>query len=166
MPCEMCGKDAPLRPTLIEGTEMRVCPDCQRYGKAVTKAPEVTGRSRVVEGLQTRARRQTPRDVYSDHPEVLAEDYGAQIRTARNRMGLSIEELASQINEKKSVVSRTETGDHHPSDRLVKKFERALDIKLFEQPERASLPAGQGKKPSGPVTLGDLLKDAMAKDKE
>lgn len=166
MPCEMCGREAPLRPTLVEGTQMQLCPDCQKYGKAVTKAPEVTNRSRLVETMQQREKRARPRDVFADNPETLAEDYGTRVKRARTKKGQTLEELAKEINEKKSVVSRTETMDHHPSDRLVKKLERALDITLMETPECTSLPAGQGpsKKASGPVTLGDLLKDAINKE--
>ena len=33
MNCDMCGKDAPLFRTLVEGTEINVCEDCTRHGK-------------------------------------------------------------------------------------------------------------------------------------
>lgn len=161
MPCEMCGKDAPLKTAMIEGTEMRVCPDCQEYGHTVTKAPEATGRSKVAEAMKKRAKRSRPRDVYADHPEVLIEDYGTRIRKARTKAGFSVEELADEINEKKSVISRTETNDHHPSDALVTKLERKLGISLMEKPEPTQLATNTGKKQGGPVTLGDLLKDTM-----
>ncbi len=168
MPCEMCGKEAPLKTAIIEGTEMRVCPDCLEYGHEKTEAEEATNQSKVAKGIQNRAKakeRSTSRDVYEDNPEVLAEDYGQRVQQARQGQDLTVEELSNQLNEKRSVISKTEAQDHHPSDQLVKKLERKLDIELMVQPETTHREkAGGSGGSSGPVTLGDLLKEEMDED--
>lgn len=162
MPCEMCGKDAPLKTAMIEGTEMEVCSSCAEYGHEVTESEEVTNRSKVTKGMKKRAKKQRPRDVYEDHEEVLAEDYGQRVQRARQKKDLTVEELSDQINEKRSVISKTEAQDHHPSDDLVKKLERHLDIELMVEPEEPQRVGGtSSKSSSGPMTLGDMLKEEM-----
>ncbi len=167
MPCEMCGKEAPLKTAIIEGTEMKVCPDCLEYGHEKTETEEVTNRSKVAKGMKKRAERNKQRDVYEDHPEVLAEEFGERVMKARQKADLTIEELSDQLNEKRSVISKTEAGDHHPSDQLVKKLERKLDIELMVKQEathRQKAGGSGGGQGSGPVTLGDLLKEQMDED--
>jgi putative transcription factor len=166
MPCEMCGKNAPLKPTIVEGSRMMLCPDCQKYGHTATKAPEVTNRSPVAAAMEARAKKSTPRDVYTDHPEALVEDYGARVKQARMKMGLTIDELASQIKETRNVVAKTEAMELHPSDTVVRKLERFLQIKLMGTPETTVQPATLPKKASGPLTLGDMLKDAIKKEEQ
>jgi putative transcription factor len=87
----------------------------------------------------------------------LAEDYPKRISKARSKKGLTQEDLAKQINEKKSVISRLESGEMRPSDKLIKKLERTLDIKLKERME-FQIEESKKKLTSGGVTLGDLIK--------
>ena len=60
----------------------------------------------------------------------LANDFHSRIRNARKHRGLSQEDLAKQINEKIAVIQKTENGIR-PTDSLLNKFAKALDIKLF-----------------------------------
>lgn len=165
--CEMCGKEMPsLRRALIEGTTMSVCPNCVKFGVEQAGAQhEVTGRSRTTAALEQRAVRGKTRDIYSEQPEELVEDYGERVRNARNRMGLSIEELGKRLNERQGDLSRLETGAYHPPDSLVRKLEKFFQIKLMEKPEA---PAGVGgpKPKGGPLTLGDLIKSELEKTKK
>ncbi len=178
MPCEMCGKEGPLKTAKIEGNKMRVCGDCAKFGQVVEPASSSGGTSssggsasetnkpNIQAGLEKRKQKKR-RDVFSDRDKVLVEDYGDRVRKARQKKDLTPEELSDQINEKKSVISHTERNDHHPSDDLVKKLERALDITLMEKPQHTELAQSQTKPSSaGKVTLGDLLKDAMDKEDE
>lgn len=162
--CEMCGKELPsLRRALIEGTVMSVCGNCVKFGVEQAGAQtEVTGRSRTTAALEQRAVRSRPRDIYADAPEELVEDYGARVRAARQKLGLSIEELGKQLNERQTELAKVESGTYHPTDTLVRKLEKALNIKLKEKPET---PAGVGgpKPKSGPLTLGDLIKQQLEK---
>lgn len=168
--CEMCGKELPsLRRALIEGTAMSVCGDCVKFGVEQAGAKtEVTGRSRTTAALENRAARGRTRDVFADMPEELVEDYGARVRDARNRMGLSVEDVGKRINERQSDLSRVESGAYHPPDTLVRKLEKFFGIKLMEKPEAPAGIGGQvaGKPKSGPLTLGDLIKSELEKSKK
>gem|GEM_PF-25772 len=61
----------------------------------------------------------------------LRPDYSRVIKEARERLGLSQEELGRKINEKTSVISHLETGAMKPSDALARKIEHALKVKLL-----------------------------------
>lgn len=166
--CEMCGKELPsLRRAIVEGTMMNVCGNCVKFGVEQAGAQnEVTGRSRTTAAIESRAVRSRSRDVFSDMPEELVEDYGERVRNARNKLGLSIEDVGKKINERQSDLSKLESGSYHPPDTLVRKLEKFFSIKLMEKPEA---PAGVGgPKPAkgGPITLGDLIKDELAKSKK
>jgi putative transcription factor len=87
----------------------------------------------------------------------LASDYGDRIRSAREADGLSQEELASELNEKASLIRKLERGDVLPSDDVQTKLERELGISLSgesagEDSEWDSESAGDG------LTLGDMVK--------
>ena len=60
----------------------------------------------------------------------LANDFHSRIRNARKHRGLSQEELAKRMNEKIAAIQKTENGIR-PTDSLLNKFAKALDIKLF-----------------------------------
>ena len=90
---------------------------------------------------------------------VLVSDYGVVVRQAREKLGLDHVTLASKISEKKSIVTSVESGNIHPNEKLIKKLENFLKIKLTENVE--SNPQLNSKKPSKNLTMGDLLKRAM-----
>lgn len=177
MPCEMCGKDAPLKEAVIEGTKMRVCPDCLDYGEEVSTPQSSSASSgTATSGPPASSSTSKPsggsggssksKDVYEDTEEVLAEDYGEIVRKARQEKDLTVEELSDELNEKRSVIAKTERGDHHPRDELVQTLERFLDIELMvemESSQRVSK-SGSSSGGSGNMTLGDLIKDEMDED--
>ena len=88
--------------------------------------------------------------------DTVATDYDERIRNARERAGLSQEELAKQLNEKASVIRKLEHGDILPSDDVQRKLERALDISLVEG-EEADDSEWSSDSP-GSMTLGDVVK--------
>ena len=69
-------------------------------------------------------------DIMTKDEVELANDFHSRIRDARTHRGLSQEELAKQMNEKIAVIQKTENGIR-PTDSLLNKFAKALDIKLF-----------------------------------
>lgn len=166
MPCEMCGRDVPrLRRVLIGGTELEVCSECARFGSDMAREvpagePVASGPAATAAPRTVRPATRRPRDALSGGEEELVEDYHARIRNGRSKMGLSQEDLAKRINEKKSVISRLETGEMRPSDKLVKTLERVLEIKLKERVELQmdDQAAKKRRAASGGVTLGDLIK--------
>ena len=63
----------------------------------------------------------------------LTEGFGEKIRLARQKRGLLIKELAQQIFEKESFLHKIEQGKHAPDERLARKLEKFLGIKLIER---------------------------------
>lgn len=165
MQCEMCGAEAEnLQRATVEGTKMRVCGNCADFGvEEVGEEGEVTGRSKVTKSLEERQKRQSSRDVYDEHQEELVPDYGDRVREARESRGWSQEDLARELKEKQSVISKVENQSRQPRDELVDLLEKQLGITLMEVPDspRRAQSEGGG---SGNMTLGDHLKDALEDD--
>ena len=69
-------------------------------------------------------------DIMTKDEVELANDFHSRIRNARKHRGLSQEDIAKQMNEKIAVIQKTENGIR-PTDSLLNKFAKALDIKLF-----------------------------------
>ena len=162
MICELCGKDVPrLHKVVIEGVIMNVCDECAKFGKEI-KGNEIPKDVKYLppEVVRERLERKQGkrRKDYMDEEEVLIEDYPEVIRKAREKMGLTQEQLAKKILEKKTVISKIERGEMHPDEKLIKKLEKALDIKLKE---KVSTVYRKDVKKSGGLTLGDLIKDAL-----
>lgn len=162
MICEMCGKEVPAtRTMLIEGTKLDVCPNCSKFGdeyrgsrpkgSAPTASPQV-----IEQRLQRREQRMKPKDIYRGKEDVeLVDDYGGVIRKARMDKGMDLEEFAASIFEKKGILAKIESNDLVPDDKMVKKLEKALDIKLTETVSAGnSIGGGQSSK----MTLSDFIK--------
>ena len=163
MPCEMCGEDAPIVATIeTEGARMRVCANCVRFGKVIAP-PEAPRQPAAVaspqKGLEMRQKRMADKPVSLESDEEVVEDFGERVRMARERKRVSLDDLARAVNEKKSILAKVETGAFHPDPTLTRKLEAALGIKLRERVEEVHT---QKVKPSGGMTIGDLIK--MKKD--
>ena len=158
----MCGKEVRTKLMMVEGAPLNVCEGCQKF--AVGKEEMVqteTGRviaTPIAERLEKRGRRMGNRDIYSQSGEkVLADDYGARVRDQRRQKGLSQEELAKKIKEKKSVIVNVENQDIRPSDKLVSTLERTLGISLKETVEEMDTSGSKEAFKTG-MTLGDFIK--------
>ncbi|MDR3283365.1 MAG: multiprotein bridging factor aMBF1 [Candidatus Methanoplasma sp.] len=163
MICEMCGKEAPTRPMLVEGIKLSLCPDCAKFGdeyKSQSSPLESKGapvnRTVIEARLQKREKRMQTRDVYSSSTSLeLMDDYGRNIREAREAKGMDLEEFGKSISEKKGILAKIEANDLIPDDKMIAKLEKALGIKLREQVQTGG-PIGGGK--SGTPTLADFIK--------
>jgi putative transcription factor len=160
----MCGKEVPrLRKVQIGSSTLEVCNECARFGEDVKReapkgAPMASGPAAVAATPRTYVPAQRkPKDALSRGEEELAEDYPRRIQRARSLKQMTQEDLARKINEKKSVISRLETGEMRPSEKLIRKLEVSLDIKLKERME-FQVDTGKKQVASGGVTLGDLIK--------
>ena len=149
MLCEMCGNDVEeTRRVRIEGTILRLCGACARFGEPVDPVPppaavEPSGRPRPRPATAPRAtgpgRRLAERDLYEEIGELqLADDWPKRVRTARDALGWTPEVLGKKLNEKKSVILKLEAGSIHPSDALVRKIEHLLKVRLRAEPESSS----------------------------
>ena len=87
------------------------------------------------------------------------EDYDVRVRQAREKLGLTHEELGKKINEKVSVLKKIETRKIKPDDKLAAKLEHALRIKLLVPASEDKVPAVTVSKQSNrPLTLGDIIR--------
>lgn len=165
MICELCGKDITFcRKVTIEGVQLEVCSECAKFGvEAKKEEPKEQGpRPIVTQRLEFRERRGKPKDVYeSGGKEELTDDYGVRIRNARSKRGMTLKDLAMKINERATVLSKVEAGQMTPDDKVVKKLEKELGIKLKEKV--ADVLAGKESK-SASLSLADLIK--MQKEKK
>lgn len=161
MLCELCGKEVPhTRTVSIDGTLLAVCGDCSRFGEEIAAPPAPQGKTApaaVAERLERRRRRATSKDIYEaeGNGEELVEDFGTQVRHARESRGWKQADLGTKISEKESVVAKIETGRMTPAPALVRKIERVLGLKLTRKVTPVSVKKAS---PSGPLTLGDLIR--------
>ncbi len=162
MLCELCGQDKPfLRPVIVEGSLLKVCSECAKFGKepprpAPTSAVGTSGSSSghggvssythgfdepskeetIQQRLEFRERRMKSKDIFTQRGEKeLVEDYHKRIQQARSELDWDQKQLGQKINERKSVISMIENKSMKPDDKLVRKLEKALNIKLMEVPE-------------------------------
>jgi putative transcription factor len=163
MLCELCGKEVTFsKKVTIEGVQLQVCAECAKFGIEASKpAPKELGPKPVIEQrLEVREKRSRPKDVLeATEREELVEDYSARIRNARSGKGMTQKDLAMKINERLTVLSKIETGDMRPDDKIVGKLEKELGIKLREKVQDAQVSKGMV---SSSLTLADLIK--MQKD--
>ena len=68
---------------------------------------------------------------YEENEVELRRDFNKAIKSAREKKGISQEEMGKRINEKISVIRHLETGTLKPTDILSRKIERFLTIQLL-----------------------------------
>lgn len=160
MRCEVCGRKihgTPIRAE-IEGAKLTVCIECSKHGKII-REEEVEFGQRTKKPLTPVPfiQRRKPMQAKVDITQEIVEGYHSKIRQAREKLGLSHEELGKKINEKASVLSKIETGKMTPNNLLVTKLEHALKIKLLVPIKDEKISQGFPKSPSRESTLGDLI---------
>ncbi|MCD6491575.1 MAG: multiprotein bridging factor aMBF1 [Candidatus Njordarchaeia archaeon] len=152
--CEICG--APVKKPKyyeVEGAIMILCEKCSKYGTPVNM-PKTN--KRILKRSQFSKKRKIPELEWE-----LVENYGLVIRKARERAGLKQEELAQMIGEPASYIRKLEKEKIRPSDRVIRKLERKLGIKLLKniELEELSTPADllKSKSKQDKITLGDIV---------
>lgn len=168
MRCEVCGRKIrgnPLK-ALIEGAKLTVCDECAKHGTIIREEPKTPSKSPLKSKAKTKAVSPKPAPPVSVglqktsgvHLE-LVDDYDVRVRQAREKMGLTHEELGKKINEKVSVLKKIETRKIKPDDKLAAKLEHALRIKLLVPASEDKVPAATvPKQPSRSLTFGDLIR--------
>ncbi len=133
MQCEICGSDIkgnPVRVT-VEGSVLDVCGKCAHYGKPADKwtpvSRKISPTERVIVTHKPR------RDVFDKIQDEIIPDYAEIIKKGRESLGLTIEELASKMMEKATLLRKIEREELIPEDAVRKKLETALNIKLTEK---------------------------------
>lgn len=129
--CEVCGKPIYGKPYLviIEGVVMRVCDECARLGTPYNTQSQGNA-------ARTQPQRPVPRPRERPKEEeleelVVAPDYNKLVKDARERMGLTQEELAAKVGVKTSVISKIESGRFRPDIPTARRLEGVLKIKIL-----------------------------------
>jgi len=155
MQCELCGRECTCRPAIVDGVKMMVCPGCMKHGSAVAVSSPAEPPSR--KPILERIKRPKQKDVYKDMDKELVSNWNEIIKSARQKKGLTREQLGFKIGERTVTISKIENGDLRPSDDVAKKLEKELGISLFE--EVSSAPSYMtGSSSGGGLTLGDFIK--------
>ena len=162
MLCEMCGSEsAALESRKVSGTILKLCNSCGDMGSQTTYRDSIGHRAHVAQTLEKRKQKDRYEEIEDDE-FVLVKDYGRLVRQSREKSGLDHATLASKISEKKSILTSVEAGNMKPNEKLIKKLENFLNIKLTEKIEDSNISAS--KSIGKALTMGDLLKQAMDND--
>lgn len=140
--CELCGKPiSGAYVVSVEGVELRVCMGCAKGKRVVRRdAP----RARAVTGFRK-----------PEKAEVeVVDNYGSVMRKARESMKLPMKVLAEMINEKETLLTRVEQQRTLPTEQLVRKLQRVLNVKLEQESEREE--RGHSSRKDG-ATLGEFV---------
>ena len=133
MECEICGseiKGNAIRVT-VEGTVLDVCGKCAHYGKPQDKWTPVSRKMTPTERVIVTHR--PKRDVFDRLEDEIIPDYAQAIKKARESLGMTIEELASKMMEKATLIRKIEREELIPEDTVRKKLENTLNVKLTEK---------------------------------
>lgn len=161
MICEMCGKEVPqTREVIVDGARLNVCLSCARFGEATGAAASRPGapvtQAVIDQRLERRERRMQTRDVYAGTTTIeIVDDYGGVIRRAREAKGMDLKTFANEIQEKQGLLAKVEANNQVPDDKLIRKIEKALDIKLTEAVQSGGT---QGRGRSEGMTLANFIK--------
>ncbi len=158
MLCEMCNNKEACCKALVEGAEIALCRNCSKFGR-VTKEIRVELPAKKAKKSGVAAPASLPKKEKIVIDSIVA-DFGAKIKKAREKSGLTQQEFALKISEKESIVHKLETGLMEPDINLAKKLERALRIKLVEEKEEGEDDGAivAGAKKSEGFTLGDFIR--------
>ena len=154
MTCELCGKEAKgCRPAIIDGVKMMLCPDCIKHGEGIKeiRTPTTSQRKTTI----THSKKTQFKDIYKNIEKELISNWSEKIKKARLKKGLTREKLGFNIGERTVTISKIENGDLRPSDKIVAKLEKELEIKLMEEIKPIHTPSGQSNRG---MTLGDFIK--------
>ena len=162
MRCEVCGHKIHTEPitAVIEGARLTVCVECSKHGKILQQEEITIPKTMTIASKKPHAPitmvQNKPPTVSVQITKELTEAYPNKIRVAREKLGLTHEELGKKINEKASVLRNLEAGKMAPNNQLASKLEHMLKIKLLipiTEEKATTLP----KSATQEITLGDII---------
>jgi putative transcription factor len=169
--CEVCGRKIYGKPfrVIIEGAKLTVCNECSKHGKIIweeEQGSKLTTPTQMTTRPQFRSQKKERAKAKVDTTQELVENFDSKIRQAREKLGISHENLGKKISEKASVLRKIETGKMTPNNMLVAKLEHVLKIKLLVPVSEEKVPQAKIPRPtSRELTLGDLIQLSL-KDKQ
>jgi putative transcription factor len=173
MQCEVCGRKiiGKQYKAIIEGAIMLVCSECAHYGSRSWEA-ETTPKPKHIPAPAPKPRLVSPpvpsvqKTVQEDALE-LVEDYPKRIRQAREKLGMTHEDLGRKISERVSLLKKIETGKMTPTQSLAEKLQHVMKIKLLVPTMEVKVPQKvlTAVKTRQEITLGDLIKEKPERSK-
>jgi putative transcription factor len=165
------------RNIVIEGASMNVCPQCaSKFGQQfdTSSTPRIPSRARQKPAWLGAPERQlssspSPPTVSRMKPKPksssmgvrlddmeLIEDYARTILAARQKKGISQDELAQKVGESISTLKAIEAGRQKPTEKTIRGLERELEISLLEPLGTVPIKTATAQAGAGP-TLGDRV---------
>jgi len=154
MQCELCGRTCDCKAATVDGVLMMLCPDCVIHGEIV-QAPKAP--SKYQKPILDRIKKPPVKDIYKDMNKELVSNWNNLIKKAREKKGITREELGFKIGERTVTIQKIENGDLRPSDKMIEKLEKELGIKLVETVSETST-SPVGTRSGSRLTLGDFIK--------
>lgn len=161
--CEVCGREIIGKParSLVEGATLVVCKHCASLGKELPGFPERPQPARAAPAAIGPGRHSVRPPVESLPKSVeesdLVDDYPRVIKEAREKLGLSQQELGFKTKEKMTVIQKIELGKMLPTMRLTRELEHILRVKLLVPKEEIEVPTPSPSLTSThEATLGDV----------
>jgi len=146
---------------------MLVCNECSKLGSVYWEAKTEPRMKKVSRRLPqpVLAPRRQPSITVEESVELI-DDYGSKVRRAREKLGMSHEDLGKKIGEKVSVLRKIESKKMTPDALLIEKLQHALKIKLLVPVSEPKVPSKvlASTRPSTP-TLGDIAQVKKEKEK-
>lgn len=161
MVCNMCGSEEEEFEALVEGTTLKVCASCAKFGKVLKRlhleaAPEKAGREHAYHS-HAPAHNIHSGPFSGEAILVVRKDYPTIVKKARESKELKQEDAAKALNIRASLLHNIESGSFEPNLELARKLERFFGIKLVEQHVEKHIPKPENLG-SGEFTLGDFVK--------
>ena len=98
------------------------------------------------------------KDIMVRNTRILRSDFANTIRVSRENKGWDQRELAKRMAERVNIIQHTE-GGKRPTDAVIQKFERILQIKLMVERE-AEEETKLNRTSDRPMTMADLYEQA------
>lgn len=154
MICELCGKSCKEGFRIkLEGSVVCACETCSSLGERVSiikEAPKPKPKA------PSRIAFQEPEPSPKEKVEFeLVDDFGLKVKAAREKRGLTQEDLGKMINEPHSLIHRIELGKFEPTEGLAHALESKLGVRLLAPHQEDELSSSKAE--SKEITLGDLV---------
>ncbi|MDT7862017.1 MAG: multiprotein bridging factor aMBF1 [Saccharolobus sp.] len=126
--CELCGSPINGKGITVsyEGSIITVCNSC--YNKIKKNASIVN---------ENKKKQETGKKIMKHQPKMenmeleIVADYYKIIKSAREKLGLSQQELAQKLKVSENIIKRFESGKLKPTLAQAKQLEKILNVKLI-----------------------------------
>lgn len=161
--CELCGAmKVGTRTFTMSKAQVQACKRCSdKLGLEPKKVAPGLAQARTVGANPTSGGYggigRKNKDIMLRGEKELASDFSRLVSVARNKRGWDKRELARKMAEKVNVINNVESGKR-PTDAVIRKLERTLDITLMvdvSPDENRHVKTGEVRG----LTLGDFLLD-------